>query len=77
MQSLTEKKVVFSSTTEFSTGQSIDVSVVSDDFFIGGIPVNTSVHSGYLVTDDVVVLHGSLSFTDIVNPIVLDLTNLT
>ena len=72
MQSLTEKKVVFSSTTEFSTGQSIDVSVVSDDFFIGGIPVNTSVHSGYLVTDDVVVLHGSLSFTDIVNPIVLD-----
>ncbi|MDY0210130.1 MAG: hypothetical protein RBQ91_01815 [Acholeplasma sp.] len=72
MQSLAEKKVVYSSVFGLSTGQSITIDVVSDDFYIGGIPVQTSGHQGYLVTDDVEVLHGSLSFEEIDNPIVLD-----
>lgn len=70
---LTDKTVVYSTTTELSTGQSIDISVVSDNFLMAGIPVYTSVHDGYIVIDEITILHGSFDFEEITNPIVIDL----
>lgn len=67
-------EVSFYRSNYLSTGQSIQISVVSDNFFSHGIPFYYEANSPYRNVFETNLLYGDLDITDIENPIVIDET---